>query len=1034
MGWLRESRDAAAPPSLIDELAVGTTLGSYTLTRKLGEGGMGVVYAAFDGKLEREVALKLLRSDDEGHAHRLLIEARSLAKVHHPCVLTVHDAGEYDDVTYIAMELVRGGTLRDYLARTHASPTTVLALYSRAASGLAAAHAAGLVHRDFKPDNVLVDLDDSGAISRVLVSDFGLAARIEPTTKHGMTAATSRAGTPAYMAPEQIEGGAVDVRTDVFALAASVWEGLYGKPPFVGSSLQTILKAMADNPRAPSSPRVPSRVKAVLERALSVDPASRPATVAELAAAFDPARTSRRSRTFAAVTAMLIAILIATSLWSIHRRNASANAAPKHRTTKRTLVRDFVDTSDNSASAKREWMGVGLRELMRSQLSDAPHWRTVSLLESATLEKGMMLPKSQLDADAAVRVARTSFSDFLVEGSFSIDTNQNISAVARLVAGDTGLQIAVAHATGVDLRSIAADLGVKLRGAVGMNPSATIYSGLWPLSETAANAYGSALAEFAHNDYSLAIGDLDRVLAIEPEFAEAAWLSNTLRRLLGRPTTSMRALDISQLPRDDAEVAAIEIARCDMNYELVEDRARIRSESDIFDPELRMELLSSLAHNSPLATDLLAFLEWLSPAGQRSIIAGRRVNMLAALENQTEILVAGPSCIEKATADGLHDVAAKCSYQTAMAAINLGHWNDAERFASHAIDEAKPLGDHILASRSSGIVWDVLEKEGHFHAAAQKIRDYVADARSRGDQTDAHTAEISLATALIETGDLGEARRLFDDELVPHMLSGEEAKNGNYAQLKAAEAALLAGAPVAAERYAGASLSYYRAEHIERQIAFARMVLAQIDMARGLLDDARSLANDALRVRQRNGWQRVASQSRSLVASIDIADGQATRAEAELHALLFDPSSELLGSDRAGVLAQHALSLIQLGRTGDATSEVNQAVSLSADNDSTTLALLVGRAHAVVTAANGDANARTAARSELDMLRRRADNGGYVIDSLALQLAQCQIDQLEHNASSTRHRAEVIGRTATALGLGLIVNQAHALETHPLAD
>jgi serine/threonine protein kinase len=169
---------ATAAPAPGAALAIGAAVGRYRLTRVLGAGGMGVVYAAHDEALERSVALKLMRPDLAGDpaalAARMVRESRMLARVADPAVITVHDVGEVDGRVYLAMELIDGGTLRAWLDAAPRTTAEVIAVLRRAGLGLVAAHRAGVVHRDFKPDNVLVAASPSGA-PRVVVTDFGVA-------------------------------------------------------------------------------------------------------------------------------------------------------------------------------------------------------------------------------------------------------------------------------------------------------------------------------------------------------------------------------------------------------------------------------------------------------------------------------------------------------------------------------------------------------------------------------------------------------------------------------------------------------------------------------------------------------------------------------------------------------------------------------------------------------------------------------------------------------------------------------------------
>jgi tetratricopeptide (TPR) repeat protein len=337
-----------------------TVAGRYVLAKILGRGGMGTVYLARDLTLGRDVALKLHHAGS-GNA-RLQREAVAMAKLAHPNVVTVYDVGTVGDRTYVAMEYVHGAgdepvTLRGYLAK----PRTwreILAVLVDAGAGLAAAHSAGLIHRDFKPDNVLV-----GSEGRARVSDFGLAhlasrAPAKPTGSRtpdvGVMDVTMLApsqplaegtpltetgavlGTPAYMAPEQASGGAVDARSDQFAFCLVAWEALLGTRPFAGTTLPAIQLAIeAQDFQLPTKDdkQVPSEILRELKRGLAVDPAARHADMAALLAALRRAagaRTSRRIRRLALAAAAVLAIggggFAAASAIGSHRREAACVA------------------------------------------------------------------------------------------------------------------------------------------------------------------------------------------------------------------------------------------------------------------------------------------------------------------------------------------------------------------------------------------------------------------------------------------------------------------------------------------------------------------------------------------------------------------------------------------------------------------------------------------------------------------------------------------------------------------------------------
>ncbi|MBC8067785.1 MAG: serine/threonine protein kinase, partial [Deltaproteobacteria bacterium] len=265
----------------------------YRIERPIEAGGMGVVFLAHDIRLGRAVAVKVCTGLSTSAVHRIQREAMALAKLAHPNVVVVFQAGELDGRFFIAMEYVAGGTARSWVAAAARRPREIIALYLDAGTGLAAAHAEGLIHRDFKPDNVLVGVD-----GRPRVADFGLVwttrEELRDTTGEEISATTSLVtqagavlGTIAYMPPEQLAGADIDARADQYAFAASLWEALFGHRPNADTS--TLV--------AREPPGIPRHVITALRRALSEDPAHRwpdlDALLVELRR--DPAATRRRA-------------------------------------------------------------------------------------------------------------------------------------------------------------------------------------------------------------------------------------------------------------------------------------------------------------------------------------------------------------------------------------------------------------------------------------------------------------------------------------------------------------------------------------------------------------------------------------------------------------------------------------------------------------------------------------------------------------------------------------------------------------------
>ncbi|MEO8699432.1 MAG: protein kinase [Kofleriaceae bacterium] len=307
-------------------LAEGQVIdGVYRIESELGAGGMGRVYLGRDLRLGRSLAIKLHTTVAAESSARLEREAAALARFAHPNVVTVYAVGTWGGHPWVAMEYVPGGTARDWLAAKPRTRPEIIALYLDAAKGLAAAHEVGLVHRDFKPDNVLV-----GGDGRARVADFGLAREIGDAVAPVVGSATSEIthtgtvmGTPAYMAPEQWAGGSVGAAADQYAFAIALWEALAGDRPFPPFD-DTVMRG---DPRDPPAGKIPAHVERALRRALAFEPADRWPTLAALVdeLRLDPQRTRRR-RAIAGGLALVVAGTV-VAVWLAWPRTAECAIA-----------------------------------------------------------------------------------------------------------------------------------------------------------------------------------------------------------------------------------------------------------------------------------------------------------------------------------------------------------------------------------------------------------------------------------------------------------------------------------------------------------------------------------------------------------------------------------------------------------------------------------------------------------------------------------------------------------------------------------
>jgi serine/threonine-protein kinase len=258
---------------------IGQKLGNrYEVVRELGRGAMGVVYLARDTLLEREVAVKLIGTQELSpeFRSRFLREARVIAKMDHPGIVAVHDIGEHDDALFLVMAFFPGTNLRELLVRQ--GPLSVPELVDlgiQASDALEHAHSLGIVHRDVKPENIMVLRREGGAM-RVLLADFGLATAL---SEQRLTRPGAVMGTVAYMSPEQVTAKAIDGRSDVYALGTVLYECLAGDVPFPGGDIASVLYRIAHQPPIPLrsvAPQVDPDLEALVMRCLEKDPALRP--------------------------------------------------------------------------------------------------------------------------------------------------------------------------------------------------------------------------------------------------------------------------------------------------------------------------------------------------------------------------------------------------------------------------------------------------------------------------------------------------------------------------------------------------------------------------------------------------------------------------------------------------------------------------------------------------------------------------------------------------------------------------------------
>jgi eukaryotic-like serine/threonine-protein kinase len=583
-------------------IAEGTQFGPYRLLEKIGAGGMGEVYRALDTRLEREVALKLvsetylgvssgsaspagtaLPHDTPGHAtphsgaqlshDRFLREARSAATLNHPNVCAIHDTGEQDGRPYLVMELLRGVTLKQYLARAGGkglAPAEVISFSQQAAAALAAAHAKGIIHRDIKPANLFVSEADRGK-RQIKILDFGLAKKqggvaLADSRPYGgsdgsadltaagpgtatldLTSPGSAVGTVAYMSPEQAKGVPLDARTDLFSLGTVIYEMATGKTPFAGDSTAEVFAALLkENPPPVSTlnPAMPRRLDAIVEKLLRKDPAQRYATAEQLRedlesldapAGRPPEKAGGRKWQWAAAAIVLLLIAVGLAWWKWKpgtalapggtAENGSGESGATPKATKDSLIlADFVNHTGDPV------FDTTLNQALQIDLEQSPVLNIVSQQHLAQSVKYLGKPDgTPVTPDIAREIGEREGVKAILTGTIA---NLGKEYVITLTAQNTatGDEIVSEQAQAVDKEHVLDALGkaaAGMRAKLGEDLESvkkldTPFGQATTPSLEAFRAY--ALGDKAHFkalDIPEAEGHYLRALEIDPNFAMA---------------------------------------------------------------------------------------------------------------------------------------------------------------------------------------------------------------------------------------------------------------------------------------------------------------------------------------------------------------------------------------------------------------------------------------------------------------------------------------------------------------------------------
>jgi tetratricopeptide (TPR) repeat protein len=767
------------------EPGVGGRVGRYVVLDWLGTGGMGVVYSAYDPELNRRVALKLLRNsgastDDPSPVRGLLLrEAQTMARLAHRNVVAVFDVGSVGERVFIAMELVEGGTLGAWLRRAPRSQRDILARFVAAGNGLAAAHAAGLMHRDFKPDNVLIGDD-----GRVCVTDFGLARpvvapvgprRPDAVSERGASPARP-AGTLAYMAPEQYRGRPTDARADQFSFAVALYEALYGERPFGPDRFAAASDAVGHRVRAaPRGSRVPRAVRQALIRALSAAPGDRYPSIDALLAALAPDRPWRRARRLAlAAVLVLAAALTAGVLYVAHLRDAARQRA--------------------ELAGRLRGMAPELRTRLRSA-----HMLPIHDIRAARAQVRGKMREVEAQLQTTAGQDEIALGDFVLgEGYRALgDDDQALARFeAAQAAGERGpdLDAALGYTLGAvyeaRVRELEATLPPERRDAplralaLRYRDPALDHLRAAIAARTGSPAYLEALIEFHHRQFDDARRDAEAALADSPTFYEAGELAARARDQRGHELWVAGKDDDARLEFAAARrifAHVLEIARSDDamwrgHAEMVYEQAIALARGGAMPPELAHEAATALHNAEQIDPEnprpLLREAQILLGQGNIELYAYRDpsvyVDAALAKAEQARALAADPADVEdwvceayweRATYQGSHGIDPGLSFTRATTAceravaarpefdkysglgvlyLDWGRYQSAHGEATarsferarQNLEAAIAIGDDLGAHYDLGVLWtvsaydDVRHGRNPEHAVERALAEY----------------------------------------------------------------------------------------------------------------------------------------------------------------------------------------------------------------------------------------------------------------------------------------------------------------------
>jgi TolB-like protein/Tfp pilus assembly protein PilF len=1027
----------------------------YRIVRFIARGGMGEVYEAEDLELAGRVALKTIHSgaaEESGAVERFKREIQLARAVTHPNVCRIFDVGYHEvapgapPIVFLTMELLHGETLAARLKRRGAfAPAEALPLARQMAEALAAAHEAGVVHRDFKSENVFL-VPAKGGGERAVVTDFGIARGGEEAGGPQLTSTGNVIGTPAYMAPEQIQGGPLGPAVDQYAFGVVLFEIVTGELPFQGDNpLATAARRLTEPPPSPRSlvPALDERWEAAILRCLEREPVRRFASVREVARALagEPttavaalgAPAARRARTPAerrrrALAALLLVVLAGASVWAYlrvrairHRLDAGAPALARRSVAVLTL-------KNLAARPDAAWLSTALSEMLATEIARAGELRVLpgESVARALVELDLA-GRDSLDAAARMRLRQRLGADYLVVGAYTLlPDGDGLRLDLRLEDARRSETIATVGENGrtAQLFDLVAKSGAGLRGALGADGGARAAArAALPASPAAARLYAEGLEALRRFEPQRGRELLERAVAIDPQNALARSALATAWSALGYAAKAegeaRRARELAAgLPVEDrllVEARYFEAARSWAEAATIWEKLW-SAYPDTAAYGLRLADCRTLAGQAEAALAVTAQLRNLPPPDGEDpridLVESAAAGALADYRHQAD---AAARASERAGAQGARLLAAEALVARGWALRNLGRAGEARAALERARSLYDEVGDRAGVSSADAALGGVLLDLGEPDNARAAYELALATARSLGDKGAEARALNNLAVLARTRGELEAARTSYEQVAALAAETGERVGSAFAANNLAAILAELGELP-AAEARAEEALAVWRASGDKAGLGAALGNLGSIRRRQGRLAESERLFGESLELRRAIG-QRPAEAvglnglAQTLLERGELAGAAARFAEAAALARELAAKSAL-----AGALAGGGEVAAARGESAAALAAYSEAISLRRELGERAG---VARLRAAVARLDLEANPSAAATAAREILALRPVERTPEVEGTARALLARALAALREHAAARDALAskETFARLPAALAL-----------------